>query len=257
MRHIAPVSFEGPEMARADTAQAPARGGARRGLAATAGQPALLRFAKFEIWVRRAVPAMVALFAGALAAITIVSTRGAYDRSLTDAYSELELTAGIITNNLKEALRNSGGTEPAGSLLQAAPSHALARGQQFAMTGAAGNIIAAVPGLPGFNGTLNDYLGPSQPLTDFAEKAGVLRITLADGNDSLATVRTLDPPFGQVAIVYPLTAVLADWQADAFRSAILLFCTVLVLIALALAYFWQSSRAREANELCERMQTRV
>src|SRR5215510_162821 len=125
------------------------------------------------------------------------------------------------------------------------------------MTGAAGNIIAAVPGLPGFNGTLNDYLGPSQPLTDFAEKAGVLRITLADGNDSLATVRTLDPPFGQVAIVYPLTAVLADWQADAFRSAILLFCTVLVLIALALAYFWQASRAREANELCERMQTRV
>src|SRR5262245_2429548 len=159
MRHVAPVSFEGPEMARADTAQAPARGGARRGLAATAGQPGLLRFANYEIWVRRAVPTMVALFAGALAAITIVSTRDAHDRSLTRAYSELGLTSGSITNNLNEGLRNSRGTDPAGSLLQAAPSHALARGQQFAMTGAAGNIIAAVPALSGSNGTLNDYLG--------------------------------------------------------------------------------------------------
>jgi two-component system, cell cycle sensor histidine kinase PleC len=244
-------------MARADTAQASARAGAGRGLAATAGQSAWLRFTNYEIWVRRAVPAMVALFAGAVAAITIVSTRDAYDRALTDAYAELELTAGVITNNLKEALRDFRGTDAAGSLLQAVSSRALARGQQFVIAGAAGNIIAAAPALTGSSATLNDYLGPSQPLTDFAEKAGVLRINLADGKDSLATVRTLDPPFGQVAIVYPLTAVLADWQAEAFRSAVLLICTMLVLIALAVAYFWQASRARESNQLCERMQARV
>jgi two-component system, cell cycle sensor histidine kinase PleC len=244
-------------MARAETAQASARAGAMRGLAATAGRSAWVRLANREIWVRRAVPVLVALFAGALAAITIVSTRDAYDRALTDAYSELELTAGVITNNLKDALRNSRGRDPAESLLQAAPSRGLARGQQFAITAAEGNIIAAVPALSGSNGTLTDYLGPSQPLTDFAEKAGVLRINLADGKDSLAIVHTLDPPFGQVAIVYPLTAVLADWQAEAFRSAVLVIFMVVVLIALAVAYFWQASRAREANELCERMQARV
>jgi two-component system, cell cycle sensor histidine kinase PleC len=244
-------------MARAEIAQASARAGAMRGLAATAGRSAWARLANREIWVRRAVPVLVALFAGALAAITIVSTRDAYDRALTDAYSELELTAGVITNNLKDALRNSRGRDPAESLLQAAPSRGLARGQQFAITAAEGNIIAAVPALSGSNGTLTDYLGPSQPLTDFAEKAGVLRINLADGKDSLAIVHTLDPPFGQVAIVYPLTAVLADWQAEAFRSAVLVIFMVVVLIALAVAYFWQASRAREANELCERMQARV
>src|SRR5262249_41638243 len=101
------------------------------------------------------------------------------------------------------------------------------------------------------------YLGPSQPLTDFAEKAGVLRINLADGGDALATVRTLDPPFGQAAIVYPLTAALSDWQAETFRSAILLIFTILFLLALAAAYFWQASRARECEKLCERMQSRV
>ncbi len=244
-------------MARADTAQASARAGAIQGLASTAGRHALLRLVNYEIWVRRAVPAMVALFAGALAAITIISAREGYDRAVADAYLELELTAGVITSNLKEALRDSRGTDPAGSLSQAAPSRALARGQQFVITGVAGNVAAAVPALSGSDPTLNDYLAPSQPLTDFAEKPGVLRINLADGKDSLATVHTLDPPFGQIAIVFPLTAVLADWQAQAFRSAVLLIGTVLVLIALAIAYFWQASRARESNQLCERMQTRV
>jgi two-component system, cell cycle sensor histidine kinase PleC len=244
-------------MARAETAKASARAGAMQGLATTTGQPAFARLFNYEIWVRRAVPAMVALVVGALAAITIASTRDAYDRAVADAYSELELTAGVITNNLEEVLRNSHGTDPAGSLLQAVPSRALARGQQFVITGAAGNIAAALPALSGSNPTLNDYLGPSQPLTDFAEKAGVMRINLGDGKDSLATVHTLDPPFGQVAIVYPLTAVLADWQAEAIRSAVLLICTALVLTALAIAYFWQASRARESNQLCERMQARV
>jgi two-component system cell cycle sensor histidine kinase PleC len=228
-----------------------------QGLATTAVQPALSRLANYEIWMRRAVPATVALFAGALAAITIISTRDAYDRAVTDAYAELELAAGVITSNLKEALRDSDGLDPAGALLQAAPSRSLVRGQQLVMTDATGNIAASLPALSRSNSTLNDYLGPSQPLTDFAEKAGVLRINLADGKDSLATVRTLDPPFGQVAIVYPLTAVLADRQAEAFRSAVLLICTVLVLIALAIAYFWQASCARESNQLCERMQSRV
>ncbi len=125
------------------------------------------------------------------------------------------------------------------------------------MTDAAGTIVAATPALSGSNATLSDYLGQAQPLTIFAEKAGVMRITLADGTDALATVRTLDPPFGQAAIVQPVTAILAEWQAAAFRATILACCTVLVLIALALAYFWQASRAREACQLCERMQNRV
>jgi two-component system, cell cycle sensor histidine kinase PleC len=244
-------------MAGADTAQAPARAGAGQGLATTAVQPFVSNVFRYEVWVRRAVPAMVALFAGALAAITIISAREAYDRALTDAFAELELTAGAVTGKLKESLRDLGGSDPAAALLQAAPSRALARGQQFTITGADGNIAAALPSLPRSLITLNDYLGPSQPLTDFAEKAGVLRINLADGGDALATVRTLDPPFGQAAVVYPLTAALSDWQAETFRSAILLICTILVLLALAAAYFWQASRARECEKLCERMQSRV
>jgi two-component system cell cycle sensor histidine kinase PleC len=226
-----------------------------RVLAYGAGKPVFPRLAEFEIWVRRAVPAMVALFSSVLITITVVMTRDAYDRALADAYADLELTAGAITSAVSRALHDA--PDPAAALAQALPSRMLAHGRQLVAADAAGNIIAAAPAIAGTNTALNDYLGPSQPLTVFAEKAGVLRITLASGEDALATVRTLDPPFGQLAIIHPLAAVLADWQTGTFRSAVLLICTVLVLIALAAAYFWQASRAHLANHLCERMQSRV
>ncbi|MGH6834814.1 MAG: PAS domain-containing sensor histidine kinase [Methylocella sp.] len=244
-------------MARVDSARAPGRAGAARGLAFRATQPAVLRLAQREIWARRAVPAMVALYAGALVAITVVMTREAYDRAVADAFTDIELTAAVVTGNLNGPLRESLKTDPAAALAQAVPSRALARGQQLVVTGSGGDIVAAAPALPSSNAILTDYLGPSQPLTIFADKAGVLRINLADGADALAAVRALDPPFGQLAIVHPMEAVLAEWQAAAFRAATVSIWTVVVLIALAVAYFWQASRARAACQLCERMQDRV
>jgi two-component system cell cycle sensor histidine kinase PleC len=244
-------------MARADAAHASVRAEAMLDIGCTAQQPAVLRISHMEIWVRRAVPAMVALFAGALVAIAVVITRDAYDRALTDAFTDLELTAGVISNSLDTTFREHPNADLAAALAQAMPSRALARGQQVIVSDAASNIVLAAPALPPGNTTLNDYLGPAQPLTIFAEKAGVLRIDLADGSEALASVRTLAPPFGQVAVVYPMAAVLSEWEASSFRAAVLVICTVVVLIALAMAYFWQASRAREANQLCERMQARV
>jgi two-component system, cell cycle sensor histidine kinase PleC len=244
-------------MARADAAHASARAEAMLDIGCTAQQPAVLRISHMEIWVRRAVPAMVALFAGALVAISVVITRDAYDRALTDAFTDLELTAGVISNNVDTTFREHPNADLAAALAQAMPSRALARGQQVIVSDAASNIVLAAPALPPGNTTLNDYLGPAQPLTIFAEKAGVLRMDLADGSEALASVRTLAPPFGQVAVVYPMAAVLSEWEASSFRAAVLVICTVVVLIALAMAYFWQASRAREANQLCERMQARV
>jgi two-component system, cell cycle sensor histidine kinase PleC len=244
-------------MARAEAAHVSARAEALRDISCTAQQPAVLRISHMEIWVRRAVPAMVALFAGALVAISVVITRDAYDRALTDAFTDLELTAGVISSSLDTTFREHPTADLAAALAQAMPSRALARGQQVIVSDAASNIVLATPALPPGNTTLNDYLGPAQPLTIFAEKAGVLRIDLADGSEALASVRTLAPPFGQVAVVYPMAAVLSEWEASSFRAAVLVICTVVVLIALAMAYFWQASRAREANQLCERMQARV
>ena len=131
----------------------------------------MLRIIHLEIWVRRAVPMMVALFAGALVAISIVMTRDSYDRALSDAFTDLELVAGATTSNLDTEFREQPKIDLAAALAQAVPSRALARGQQVIVTDATGTIAGAAPASSGSNSTLNDYLGPSQPLTIFAEKA--------------------------------------------------------------------------------------
>ncbi|HTV34196.1 MAG TPA: ATP-binding protein [Methylocella sp.] len=249
-------------MASAEEARASVCAGAALEHDLSARQPADFPLTQLEVWVRRAVPAMVALFAGALIVISVTLSRDAHDRAMADAFNSLELTASMITENLSAAFRAEPRMELGTALAQAVPSYARAHGQQVLVSDADGNIIGARPSAADFVNTnppktLNDYLGPSQPLTVFAEKAGVLRIDLADGSEALATVHTLNAPFGQVAVLYPLPNVLAEWETSSFRAAVLVIATVIVLTALALAYFWQASRARDANQLCLRMQGRV
>ena len=54
-----------------------------------------------------------------------------------------------------------------------------------------------------------------------------------------------------------MAAVVAEWRAAALRSAVFLSLSALILIALAAAYFWQASRARDANSVCERVRERI
>ncbi|WP_342446935.1 PAS domain-containing sensor histidine kinase [Methylocapsa acidiphila] len=207
--------------------------------------------------MRRGVPLMVAVFVMTLAAITAIMTRDAHDRAISEAFSDLELFGAVIGDHVRASLKTPGPAEAEAQVAQAVPARALARGQQILVTNLAGDVVAAYPPLRGFHGPLTDYLGAGQPLTIFAEKAGVLRITLSDGSEALATVRTLDAPFSQIAVVHPMTAVLAEWRGNVFRIAVLLFCTALVLIAMAIAYFWQASRARESDKVCERVRDRI
>src|SRR5271166_5553586 len=240
----------GPDMARGNAANASAHAEALHRLAGTSAfdaataQAAFLGIKRLEIWVRRGVPAMVMLFICALAAMTVAMARDSYDRTIADAMSDLELLAAVVADDFRDFLKQTPKSEVEASLADAVPARALARGQQALISDLSGDVVAAIATASAVKGALTDYLGPAQPLTVFAEKAGVMRITLADGSDVLATVRTLPPPFGQIAVVHPISAVLAEWRATAARSAVLIVSAAFVLLALAFAYFWQASRAR-------------
>jgi len=244
-------------MARANAAHAAAQAGALQGLAFKTRRLGFLPIPALEIWIRHGVPAMVVLLVASLVAVTAVMTRAAYDDAIAAAYSDLELVAEVVSADLKAGSKTKGPREAAAVLARAMQPAGPARGYQILVTDAAGTVVAAHPARQHPSGPLTDFLGTTQPLTTFAEKAGVLRIDLADGSPALATVHSLDAPFGQVAIVHPLSAVLADWRADTFRIGGLLSCTVLVLVALALAYFWQAARVRESERMCARIRDRV
>ena len=76
---------------------------------------------------------------------------------------------------------------------------------------AAGKVLAVHPPAMPVPATLIDLLGEAQPLSTFADRAGVMTIKLASGVDGIATVRSLPASSGQIALVQPLPRVLSGW----------------------------------------------
>jgi two-component system, cell cycle sensor histidine kinase PleC len=245
-------------MIRADAADTFARASLLQGLHSAPSDRAFPHdYLKFEPWLHRAVPAMVVVFIAALTAITGLLAIEARDQTINDAIVGLGLVSAATSNDFAAAIEKAADEDPTKALLQSLPDRALAHGQRVLVSNDKGTIVAAYPPEIGIGGALTDHLGTSQPLTIFAEKAGVLRINLADGTDALATVRTLNAPLGQIAFVHPIYSVLTGWRRAAFRTAATLIATIIVLCSIAFAYFWQAARAREADAACKRIRDRI
>ena len=179
-----------------------------------------------------------------------------HDRAIAAAVDDLELIATATSSDMVAALDKSGNRDPGEALLRSLPTRALSRGQRVLVSNGKGLVVAAFPRQSHLGGALSDSFGQSQPLTTLTE-AGVLRINLADGTDALAVVRTLKAPFGQIAFIHPVGAVLADWRNGALRLAAALLATVVVLCSVAAAFFLQSARTRKADLACERIRGRI
>ncbi len=244
-------------MARANATHGPASAGTLQGLARALTQPGYRRMADYEPWLRRLVPLLVAVFMTVLAIGAILQCREARDRAVSDAVGDLEMVASLAADQLDGALARHPDVRPIDALERLLPGRALTPGRQILISDLAGNVVAALPPLAEPHKQLSDLLGPAQPLTVFADKAGVLRIDLPDGQDVLAAVRQLNAPYGQIAVIHPMTELLSDWRSASFRSGFLLFSTAFVLTVIAVAYFWQTNRAVEVEAVHARVHGRI
>lgn len=211
---------------------------------------------RLEPWFRRGVVAMAAIFLGTVVAAVFFGTSLARREALADSAADLELAAAAIEN----AIRSKAGAsiaEIVSTLVDTAPSRALARGRRLVLTDAAGAVVAQVPKPDAKSATLSDVLGQEQAVTFFAEKAGVMQIVLPDGEGAFATVRNLAAPLGQLAVVQPIRAALSEASASAWRANMLVGSTGALLALVVGAYYWQAGRTREADESGERLRLRI
>jgi two-component system cell cycle sensor histidine kinase PleC len=169
------------------------------------------------------------------------------EQALADAAADLEIFAKATWRDLDAAIGDRAGGKTQINLAEIIPGNALARGRRVLITNETGRVALAAPAL-GADATLAEILGSDQILTDFADKAGVMRITLADGAPALATVRRLPPPFGQVALIHTFEAVLVEWRAVAWRCGVVFTMTTAILLFVVIAYCRQASRARAAEQ---------
>ena len=240
------------------SAGADALGGLARALSCPPGRKSPnLRTIELEAWLRRLIPVLICLFLGILGCVAVLQTRDARDESINDAIAEMDLVAVAVASQFDNRIEHVAGIGTQDSTALNVPPRALARGRQVIVSNLAGDIVAAFPARLALAGQFADYLGSGHPLTIFAEKAGVLRITLPTGTDALATVRNLAAPLGQVAIVHPMAAVLGEWQAQASRTFIAFVATALVITVLSLAFLWQATRASHVETGCSRVRDRI
>ena len=242
-------------MARANAASVLALArprGAGLGFSQSVLTPDLLR--RIEPWFRRGVVATAVVFLVSLCIAAIVFSVRTQHEALGEASGELEIIAAAVENNLR-------GNAPAllskaAGLMEIAPGRALARGRRIFVTDAAGQIVAAYPPQSELK-TLGDVLGPAQPITFFAEKAGVMQVALADGAEAFATVRTLAAPLGQLAVVHTFDAALLEARTAAWRVNVLIASTGVLLALVVAAYYWQAGRTRDADEEGQRLRLRI
>jgi two-component system cell cycle sensor histidine kinase PleC len=246
-------------MARAHAANASLHAQAVRGLARSLTRPAYQRLLEAEPLLRRAVPLLIVAFLVAVAVGAAVQIAEHRRETLAEAHENLTLITAAIGEDLIHRIGKDTAKPRINEVLRnALPSQAIAGGRRFYVTDSAGQILGAMPEA-GANApaTLADILGKVPPLAVFAEKAGVLELTLTDGTSALAAVRNLGPPLGQIAVIQPKERALDRWRSDSALTVTLVTTTGFVLLILGFAFHWQSTRAREADSIYEMVRTRI
>jgi two-component system, cell cycle sensor histidine kinase PleC len=212
---------------------------------------------RMEPWLRRGVVATALLFLVTLAFAAFLVSSRMQQEALDDANADLELVASAIENNLRGAASALFAKSGAAALGDVAPGRALARGRRVFITDASGAVVADFPKQTNGPKTLADVLGQAQPITFFAEKAGVMQVALADGREAFATVRNLAQPLGQLAVVHDVDAALAEARISSVRANALIGSAGALLALVVGAYYWQAGRTREADEASEHFRVRI
>ncbi|MEX0753273.1 MAG: PAS domain-containing sensor histidine kinase, partial [Xanthobacteraceae bacterium] len=246
-------------MARAEAASASSRSDSIKGLAQSVAKPAYRRLLTAEPALRRAVPALIIAFLVTICIGAAVQVLDQRRHALSGAIVEIEAAAEVAAERVARAPENTDSIQRLNDALRyALPPWVTAGNRQILVTGADGKVVASLP--PGdwtLGHPLLEILGPGQPLTTFGASAGVLEIALGDGRAVLATVRALNAPYGQIAIIQARSDALATWRSDTTLTITLSATTGFVVLILGFAFHWQATRAREADLIYEAVRSRI
>jgi two-component system cell cycle sensor histidine kinase PleC len=244
-------------MARAEVASASARSDSIKGLAQSIAKPAYRRLLTAEPLLRRAVPVLIMAFLATICVGAVVQVLDHRRQTLADMTTTLEAVADLAAARLAQPPADAL-ARPQEVLAQVLPRWANAAGRRFLLTNADGTVLATSPGLDATVGyRLIDLLGANQPLTTFGAGAGVREIILPGDVEAIATVRMLNAPFGQLAVVQTRGQALASWWSLTTLTITLSATTGFVVLILGFAFHWQATRAREADVIYETVRSRI
>jgi two-component system cell cycle sensor histidine kinase PleC len=209
-----------------------------------------------EPTLRRTIPIMIVGFLAILAVARFISLME--ERQVIEAAASQTLRLGASLVRAEQQTpgtssnpdHDSSAAEQAVELLTSAMPRELATDGRFVVIAdPLGEIVATLPGYERYVGqNLSDLFSGIQPLLMFGERAGLLQTRL-DGEEALVANATLAAPLGSVTFIQKETDLYAEWRRTVSVNVTFFALISLIMLVILYAYFRQSMRTREADEL--------
>ncbi|HVQ11872.1 MAG TPA: PAS domain-containing protein, partial [Methyloceanibacter sp.] len=187
--------------------------------------------------LRRLIPILIAAFLLLAGLGTYIRLDQGQETTLASARDRLALMADLASLQLKDEIQASK-DDWQGALASSLPQGATLDGRMALLANTDGKIEARAPLQGEAPEDLLSILGPQQPLTTLGANAGVLEMPLADGTDSIVTVRDVPDTDAQLTLIQPVDAALAVWRWDTRIEVTLLAGSCLLLLLLGGAVFY-------------------
>jgi two-component system cell cycle sensor histidine kinase PleC len=249
-------------MARAHAASECVQSDSIKGLAQSIAKPAYHRLLLAEPALRRAVPTLIIAFLiticlGAFVQV-IDQTRQKRAATKRDLAAVADLLAERLDRIASARQDRSESFERLQLLLPGLiPSWAIAAGRHVIVTGSDQRILARIPieSAIGDSTSILDILSAVVPSSPSGQPAGVVDITLPNGDGALAVRHAVRSLPGQVIVIQE--KIDSIWRSDAALSVTLSATTGFVVLILGFAFHWQSTRAREGDLINDAVRGRI
>ncbi len=216
-------------------------------------QPAYERLLAAEPFLRRLIPVLIVIFLAIVAAIRYVQLYNMKIEREAKARDTIEMLSTLVAGSLNAAEPQLPATTfdmaLQSALEDATPARAFGNGRTAYVTDQDGTILATLPRGGGDGRNISDFLSEAQPLLIFGARAGILEVSLADGQTALAAARSLVGRLGSVVVVEPTSTLQAEWRRQVSLDASIFVGTSVILLVILYGYFAQSTRALEADRI--------
>jgi len=231
------------------------------GYARMLSPPAYERLVRAERPLRRLIPVLIVIFLSIVASARWMSLSNSAVQLQSAANAEMEFIAELLADRIQalagtaQIARNPDALQ--NLIADTVASKYLANGREVLITGEDGRIVANLPfeqarqGLP-----LEHVIDDVFLLTTFGKRADIRAVRLRDGETAIAAHRILDGPVTGVTIFQREVQIFAGWRNDVSLNVTLFVGTSSILLIVLYAYFAQSTRAQEADEICNIVQSR-
>ncbi|HHI82543.1 MAG TPA: PAS domain S-box protein, partial [Rhizobiales bacterium] len=207
-----------------------------------------------EAMLRNLVTGLIFLFLLALGtalAMQLVKNRSkhVHEHNVLSALY-LKIAAFELSSSLGASMMNGIATTTPGSddIKAALPEGARANGRSYLLVSKSGRVLASLPDNPQITGSFLSALISDDALKKFGGTSHRLAATtLRNGSEIFMGQASLAPYPGTLVVIHSRKELLAAWRSNVAQITTLFIVTLGVLTLLGGAFYWQASRAGEAD----------